>query len=74
MGDYVAPAELGVALNELGKKLESRLYTIRGDLLGRMDRMDDRLNRMDDRLNRMETKMASVEDLLKHLVNGYKKG
>ena len=35
-GDYVTPAELDVALNELNKKLESRLYTIKGDLLGRM--------------------------------------
>ena len=57
--DYVTPAELDVALNELDKKLESRLYTIRGDLLGRMDRMEGRLD--------------SMEALLKELVNGHKK-
>ena len=39
--DYVTPTELAVALNELDKKQESRLYTVTSELAGKLEgRMD----------------------------------
>ena len=40
VADYVTKEELEDALKAMGKRLESRIYTVKGEILVRMDSME----------------------------------
>lgn len=45
-----------------GKSLRREIYTLRGDLNGRMDRLDGRMDRMEGRLDRLSDDLHSLSD------------
>ncbi len=64
--EYVTPAELQAELKELDKEQASRLYTVKGELLLRMDQVQSSL---EGRIDGLE---SAIQGLTLELSNGHK--
>ena len=55
-GEYVTHDQLAEALDVLDKKQRSRLYTVKGELIGRIDTMEEGLR---EDMNKMEARILA---------------
>ena len=58
--EYVTKTELESALKELDTEQKSRLYTVKGELMGHMDKMrEDLKGELMDHINHMEERLKT---------------